>query len=153
MRQLWVNNKRKQCIFNIPKIEQHYEATYVGQFCVPQKNGEWTDFAVAVFYQKNPKPGHSHYFGIHKNADGKAVIFNATDAVSGTFYGQVALSGEVIYSAFSHDYCESEDKSVVIDGGRVYTKINGLANRFVMLKVIDGELQVLEDEYSLSLPG
>lgn len=120
-----VNNKRDRCIFDIEAVEKKYGATYVGELCIKLKTGEWTNFAVSVFYQKTPaKPEYSNYFGLYTKG-GNAYITDAISAVDTSFLGVVADDGEVIYSAYRHDYTTSKDGSVFIDGGREYIRRSG----------------------------
>jgi hypothetical protein len=55
-----------------------------------------------------------------------------------TILGIESDSGEIIYSRFQHDYRESYDKSVFIDGGREYSRYsaNGKLHKF---KIENGE--------------
>lgn len=66
------------------------------------------------------------------------MITNAITATETTITGIKAQNGEIIYSRYRHDYRESADGSVFIDGGRDYTRHGD--GELVELKIINGEL-------------
>ncbi len=66
------------------------------------------------------------------------MITNAITATETIITGIKAQNGEIIYSRYRHDYRESKDGSVFIDGGRDYTRHSG--GELVELKIINGEL-------------
>ena len=51
-------------------------------------------------------------------------------------------SNEVIYSRFRHDYRLTSDDTVMIDGGRDYTKSSG-PGRTVRMQIVKDELVIL----------
>ncbi len=126
----------------ISKIEENRGAKYVCDTCIGvpiQKLGEptgqwnWWNYPVAVFYQSNPslvpKDG-SQYFGLYykrhlPDSPLKGYICNAISAAQTPIVGVVADDGEIIYSHYRHDFRQSADKSVWIDGGRDYTRFDG----------------------------
>ena len=82
----------------------------------------------------------------------KLMICNAISAVEHPIWGVVAENGDVIYSRFRHDYRWSPDKSVMIDGGRDYTRW-GASNEYgmdavehVKLIILDGVLKIAADQ-------
>lgn len=128
----------------IEEAEKHYKATYLGDFCVKDKNDNWANQPVACFYNENPEPPYGHYFGLCIGShDNKLYIINAESAFSKPISAVVANNGEVVYSRFRHDYRTSEDGSVFIDGGRDYTRSN--TNKFVDLIVENGKLKIKEN--------
>lgn len=52
----------------------------------------------------------------------------------------VKSTNEILYSRSRHDFRESSDKSVFIDGGRDYSRIGGSFDNFVKLKLNPYEL-------------
>lgn len=117
-----VNNKRSECKFDIEQVEVVYNAFYVGEFCLKKKDGGWHNFPVSVFYQETPPvEGYSNYFALYiRYAD--VLITDGSSAVEGVISCVRADDGEIIYSAYRHDFCVSKDESVFIDGGRDYIK-------------------------------
>ena len=75
--------KRRYQNIDIKKIENKYNATYIGDFQLKNRQGEWIDIPSAVFYQENPPNGYSNYFGIFtesKMGELKIYIVNASSA-------------------------------------------------------------------------
>lgn len=72
--------------------------------------------------------------------DGQAMITNAESAFSEPITGVVAKDGEIIFSRFRHDYQESTDGSVFVDGGRDYLRTNTHPDRVISLVVSKNRL-------------
>jgi len=105
-----VCNGRDDCPFNISKVEDLYQAKYVGQFCLKTRGGAWADAEVSVFYTSAPsKPEYSNYFALFVQ-DGKVMISDARDVTEGTFTGVVADNGDIVYSRYLHDFRWSPDE-------------------------------------------
>ena len=130
----------------IAGIEDHYSAKYVCETCVKGPKG-WVNTSVSIFYQpdleKVPEGG-SQWFGLffrpdHAPGVPALMICNAISAVENDIEGIVANNGDVIYSRYRHDYRFSPDGSVMIDGGRDYTRNNG-GGPIVTLQIQDDEL-------------
>lgn len=129
---------------SIKIIENKYSAKYMCDLSILDKNDNWVNIPVAIFYQKKPsKPEYSNYFGIYSefNARYGKYNWNICDARSilsetSPLVGVVADSGEIIYSRYRHDYVSSTDRSVYIDGGRDYTKTNK-PDKLIKLDIID----------------
>lgn len=136
-------------------IEKHYEAKYVCETCVKNTNGGWANMAVSIFYQPDPAKvpeGGSQWFGLFfrqefpdENAPRQLCIVNAISAVENDIVGIVAENGDVIYSRYRHDYRWSPDESVMIDGGRDYTRTSTCPIGMVTLRIIKDKLTILED--------
>lgn len=71
---------------------------------------------------------------------------NALSAVENDIAGIVAKNGDVIYSRYRHDYRMSPDNSVMIDGGRDYTKNNG-GGPIVTLRIVKDKLVIVEEDH------
>jgi hypothetical protein len=130
----------------IEKIEAHYDAKYVCETCVKRADG-WMNDAVVVFYQDDPSKvpeGGSQWFGLYLTSDGSLMITNAISAVETDIDGIVANNGDVIYSKYRHDFRYSPDGSVMIDGGRDYTKHNN-GGDIVTLRIVKDKLTLVED--------
>ena len=122
---------------DIKILENAYKAKYVCETSI-KTNGTWTENPVAIFHTKKPHPKGSDYLGIYYHK-GLLMVTNAITATETTITGIKANDGEIIYSRCRHDYRESSDGSVFIDGGRDYTRHSG--GELVELKIIDGELR------------
>lgn len=115
---------------NIETIEKHYDGKYLGDFCLKAEGGGWANKPVAIFYQYQPRPdiAESPYFGIYwkpvditdPDSDCDLTITDGSSAFSEPIQCVIADNGEIIYSRYRHDYRESSDGSVTIDGGRDY---------------------------------
>lgn len=145
MKKINVNTGRKdaQCI--IEKIEEKYNAKWVGQLALKTRDGAWSsDNCGDVYYQETPPvEGYSKYFALIIQ-HGALYITSGASAVEGTITGVIADDGVCIYSRYRHDMRYSDDQSVWIDGGRDYVR-SGLHGQFVQLKIVDGEWYQLED--------
>ena len=144
MKKVTVNRGDADVIANIAKVEEKYNAKFVGQLCLKTSDGMWAgDSCGDVYYQETPPvEGYSHYFALIMQR-GSLYITSGASAVEGTISGVVADDSEIIYSRYRHDYRTSKDGSCFIDGGRDYTKTN---RNTIGLKIIDGEWYQLEEE-------
>lgn len=138
-----INTGRDHAISNIATVEAKYKANWVGQMPLRLQEGQegqegsWSESPADVYWQETPPvDGYSNYFAIiHRG--GKVYITCGASAVVGTFYAVVANDGEVIYSRCRHDYRESSDGSVFIDGGRDYCRTS--ITKAIQLKIVDGQ--------------
>ena len=132
------------------RIEARYEVTYVCETCIKTKSGGWANTPVTIFYQADLSKvpvGGSQWFGLffrQEAFDGPTQLFivNVLSAVDQDIVGIVAANGDVLYSRYRHDYRNSPDKSVWIDGGRDYTRHNG-GGDLVSLRIVEDKLIVL----------
>lgn len=115
---------------NISEAENKFDAKYVGEFCAKTSSGEWSNQAVALFYNTQPHPRGSNFFGLCCQHDQKWYIVNGISAVickdTGlpvVYEGVVCDNQYVLYSAFRHDY--QKYNQYMIDGGRDYTRWSG----------------------------
>lgn len=142
--ELKINNGRLECIIGekgIKHFEKQYPSTYVADLCLKDKYGNWANEPAAIFYQETPpQPGFSNYFAVVVREQ-QTFITSGESAVSEPIIGIQADDGEVIFSRYRHDFRNSTDKSVFIDGGRDYTKHNNPA-RLVEINIVDGEMLV-----------
>ena len=147
-----IRDEESQVGFNkeqIKAIEDHYKASFVGDFCIKAKGGGWVNMPVAIFYQENPpelsSQGRkcSNYFGMYYAAGGDLMICDGSSAFAEPIAGVVADNGEVIYSRWRHDYRGSSDGYAIVDGGRDYLKTNR-ANKTVQLVIDRDKLVILE---------
>lgn len=134
-----INTGRDDAICNIAKVEEKYNAKWVGQFPLKTKYGGWSsDSCADIYYQEVPPvEGYSHYFGLIIQ-NGSLYITSGACLENKEFVGIRANDGEIIYSRYCHDMRYSTDKSVWIDGGFDYTRrSHGV---IVNLKLVDGEI-------------
>lgn len=137
------NNKSYQPI-NINIVEEKTKSKYIGDFCVRSKDGNWSSFPLAIFYNEDPAPGHTHYLGVFVDGKNNVIFTNGESAFNDPIIGVIAEDGEVIFSRYKHDYHTSTDGSVFIDGGRDYTRTNALPrDRFVKL-IIDKDRLIID---------
>ncbi len=138
----------------IKKIEVHHGATYICDTCIRGTDEQWVNEPMALFYQpdesKVPTEG-SQWFVMYYRQEYPGVeaptslyISNGITALE-SFSGIRADNGDIIYSAYRHDYRWSPDGSVMIDGGRDYLKYGGHLDhdRIVKLMVVRDRLVVI----------
>jgi hypothetical protein len=140
--------------FNIEKVEKVKNAKFVCEVAIHTKNGGWSEHPVAIFWQeKPPVEGYSNYFGLFQPtvfedggiSYGALMITSGQSAVDDPLTGIVASNGDVVYSAYRHDFRHSPDQSVFIDGGRDYVRCSVPA-KMVQIKIIKDKLVVSEEE-------
>jgi len=126
----------------IKKLEELYNAKYMGHWCTKRPDGTWHDMPVDVFYQENPdrSKGHSNYFGMFINERGQAMITNAESAFSEQITGMLCEDGEVLVSRYRNDYQTKGD--VMVDGGRDYLRYSG--GRYIRVTAENGEFNFSE---------
>ena len=126
----------------IKNIEEKHNAKYVFETCLKGYNGAWINAPAAIFYSKVPHPMGSNYFAFYRG-DSKLnyMICDAKEHIDGDFQGIKALNGDIIYSRFRHDFRNSPDGSVFIDGGRDYTRWGGKGD-LVSFKVQEDKLVI-----------
>jgi hypothetical protein len=116
---------------DIKKVEELKNATYVGDFCIRTKSGNWSESPVAVFHVENPPEGFGHYFGMFMSVlDDRLMITDASSAFEKPISGIASSTGEVIYSRYRHDFRSLPNGEGSIDGGRDYAKIVAGKNGF-----------------------
>ena len=110
---------------------------------------------VAIFYQDEPHPEGSNYFGIY--FDPLRESYMITDGISAVTYQSGEREGEpviyscglneetkeAIYSAYRHDY-QTHNGVIMMDGGRDYCRGN-LSQGLLRFKIVDGELEIVVD--------
>lgn len=136
-------------LIDVSKVQNWKNAKYVGEFTLKNKDGNWANIPVQIYYQKEAHTQGSNYFGLF--FDGTTDSFLITDGISavinkdGTPVIYTGVSNddkEVLYSARRHDYQTYE--GMMIDGGREYTKHNG---KFPLInfKIVDGNIEIVLD--------
>lgn len=127
---------------NIDKVEELKNAKFVCEVATRLKNGGWSEQPVAIFWQETPPlPEYSNYFGLLMQND-TLYITSGQGAVEDGLTAIVASNGDVVYSAYRHDYRYSPDQSVWVDGGRDYVRNGGAPDGFVTLKFVKDKLVI-----------
>jgi hypothetical protein len=106
---------------HIAKIEEKYNAKYVIDACLQNKNGSWINFPAAIFYTEEAHPQGSNYMAFYWSEihDGW-MITDGQSAVKEPFGGFLFEDGELVHSRFRHDCFVHRD--AMVDGGRDYFK-------------------------------
>jgi len=113
--------------FDVSKVKALYgeDISYMGFFALKDKNGNWSDVPVDVFYQPNPKTelGHSNYFGLFFR-EGLPYITNAKSAFDSPMNAAIGADKYLYISTYRHNIVEFPGG--FIDGGRDYTRLGGV---------------------------
>lgn len=140
--------------FDIDKVEKIKNAKFVCEVAVRLKGDSWSEDPLAIFWQeKPPVEGYSNYFGLFQQVTlgedgpkyGALYITSGQGAVDDILTGIIADNGDVVYSAYRHDYRTSPDGSVWIDGGRDYVRHGSHVNGFVQIRIVKDKLVVQEE--------
>lgn len=145
----WINKGAQHTVIDITKAEEHYGAIYIADLCIKNKNGDYAEEPLSVFYQPNPRLDlkHTHYFGLfYSPRSGLPMITNAIDVSEGIWNGAVADSGEIVFSRWRHDYRTSVDGSVMVDGGRDYFKYSARPDQHVKLKIVACDFVICDQD-------
>lgn len=141
-----------ECSFLSPSqiklIEGKHNAKYVFETCLRGTNEQWVNAPAAVFYSEEPHPMGSNYFAFYIGGFNlNFVICDAKKHIEGLFTGVQADNGDIVYSRFRHDYRNSPDNTVFVDGGRDYLRWGGKdtnLGRVVNFKVEKDKLVIVE---------
>lgn len=121
----FVRFRSSELPIDVEQVERKYNATFVGDFCVKGRNGDYVTTTAAVFWQETPPdPSYSNYFALIIQL-GDLYITSGASAVEKPIDAVVAKDGEIVYSRHRHDYRTSGDGSVTVDGGRDYVRLIG----------------------------
>jgi hypothetical protein len=139
-------NILNECSFlkpdGIAKVEEAYKAKYVFESCLKDRNGNWLNFPVAIFYTKEAHPEGSNYFALYKRPGEEGVyISNGISAVEETYTG-IAVGNDVAYSRYRHDFRSIGD--CFVDGGRDYLRCGGSPDSVVKFRVVEDRLELVD---------
>jgi len=134
----------------VARVEKEYNATYICDMCLMDDDGNYSNFPASYFYAKEAHPEGSNYFALFPKINylGECEAIMICDGIRITdriFTGIVAENGDVVYSQYRHDFVESPDGSVNIDGGLEYLKAGfqpGTKPKYVNLEVQGSELVI-----------
>jgi len=138
--------------FNIEYAEKKYNAKYIGDFCVKDNYGSWSEKPASIFYTENPdtSKGHTHYFGLFctykinelgKSEIDKVLILKGDSAFETPFIGLQTKKGDILISCFRHHFNGTSEE--FIDGGRDYQRYSTPA-KFVKVEVKKDKLKIIE---------
>lgn len=138
---------------DVSVIEKAYKASYIGFWTIKGKHQNWTDMPVEVFYQPNPdaSKGHSEYFGIYLDQYDRLMICDAASFCPPEGIGVTIVNDEVVASHYRHDMRYDSNGAAFMDGGRDYTRSNGVGV-FGKMTVDKGKFFVVADGSSESSP-
>lgn len=126
-------------IFDISKVEEKFNAKYVGEFTLKTKDGYWANKPVSIFYTEKKHPKGSNYFGIFMNGI-TLVIANGISAAENIWLGVVdPETNEILYSAYRHDY--QVHNKLITDGGADYLRSS--THPVVQFKIENGTIKIL----------
>lgn len=127
------------------KVCEQKKAKYLGEFSLRTKEGDWSDFPVAIFYQEEAHPEGSNYFGIYKSPLPwqSYMITNAIKATEVDWTGVLNPdTNDVLYSAYQHDY--QTLGSLMADGGHCYTRCSN--HPIISFKIFKDKIILVEDK-------
>ncbi len=124
-------------------IEEKYSAKYVGEFCYKNGKQGWMNKPMALFYTDKTHPEGSNYMGvmtvINESGEAGILIVDGISAAENEWYGVLnEETGEVIYSAFRHDYQALD--VLMADGGPEYLRSSG--HPHVKITIVKDKLNV-----------
>jgi hypothetical protein len=136
---------------NIKALEEKYNCKFVCESSI-KVNNRWRDSPSLIFYSKEKHPQGSNYMAF--SYDFKNDQYVVSDGISVTevdIDGVSTEDGIVIYSRFHYDYRVKD--GVMIDGGRSYTRSSSPNGSRVVMRIIDGELTIIDENQEFDDPG
>ena len=152
----YINYGETELIINIKKIEEKYNAKYIGDFALKTRDGGWSVTPAQVYWQPTPPvEGYSNYFAIFMR--GESVYITSGQSVADVEIDAIKSGDEILYSRYRWDYRQTKDGKAAIDGGRDYTKIVSRPEEYLTLKLGGPELKIIArnsaEEYWMSIDG
>jgi hypothetical protein len=130
--------------FDTEKILKRYSATrFCGEMQIKDRNGNWSDNPVAMFFVSNPdtNKGHKNYLYLFLSNDQVYVGGLSSEQMEALRY-QTGVKcdqcDDVIYSRYRHDYVTCTCGEQFIDGGRDYTRTN-INAKLVTIDFVTGD--------------
>lgn len=143
---LWYDNTPDTTGINVPNVEKHYGCRYVCEWNTISKAGKVNNSPVALFWQEVPHPEGSNWMGVFLNSDSNPYVMDGQSASRLPIRGYVSQEGQVLFSKYRHDFRQSNDGSVTVDGGREYTRLLGdVRCASVWLLPQCGKLVIIDD--------
>lgn len=132
----------------IEKIEKSRNCRYVCEWNVMQ-DGKVHDEPMVIFWNDTPHPQGSNWMALfHYNKEW--YVRDGITASQLPIECMVSNSKQVLFSKSRHDFRQSHDRSVSVDGGRDYTRVLGaVRNERVWLLPRNGKLEIIPEAMAL----
>lgn len=138
---------------SICKIEQHYNARYMGTFGRPTDNrlnrattlrAFKSEFVCATFYQPHPdlSKDHKHYIGFYRSGIGPWMVVDMTDVVVDVEW--VAYLKDDRFMPITHPTICYSYRDFAYYGGLHSCGVSGDYDRLVPFRYVNGTVQDLE---------
>ena len=129
----------------IDKIEELYNCRYVCEWNTTDSSGRISTYPLLIFWNDVAHPQGSNWMALFK-AGGEWVVRDGISASRVPILAGVSNNGQAMFSKNRHDYRQSHDYSITLDGGRDYTRIIGTPpKRWVWLLPQDGEIRIIDE--------
>jgi len=132
---------------SIDKIEELYNCRYVCEWNTTDSSGRISTYPMLIFWNDVAHPLGSNWMALFK--DGGHNGWFVRDGIAASrvpILAGVSNNGQAMFSKNRHDYRQSHDGSITLDGGRDYTRIIGTPpKRWVWLLPQDGEIRIIDE--------
>ena len=129
----------------IEKIEKLRNCRYVAEWNVMQDGKVLTEKPMVIFWSDTPHPAGSNWMALFRE-DAVWYVRDGITASQLPINCMVSNSKQVLFSKSRHDFRQSNDRSVSVDGGRDYTRVLGkIHNERVWMVPYQGELKIIPD--------
>lgn len=128
----------------IEKIENSRNCRYVCEWNVMQ-DGKVHDEPMVIFWNDTPHPQGSNWMALFRY-NKEWYVRDGITASQLPIECMVSDSKQVLFSKSRHDFRQSNDRSVSVDGGRDYTRVLGkIHNERVWMVPYQGELKLIPE--------
>lgn len=136
------NTSRQFAAKSIDKIEEHYNAKYVCETSFGKRH-----YPVTIFYQEEPHPRGSNWFGLFYDysfpiVNPTLMVCNALKATE-LVIDAIECNGMLYYSRYGHDFVQTNCGA--IGGGRDYTRLVGYSGPVYKLKIVKDKLEIINE--------
>ena len=131
----------------IEKVEKSRNCRYVCEWNVMENGKVFTEKPMVIFWNDTPHPQGSNWMALFRHTtSGDWYVRNGITASQLPIECMVSDSKQVLFSKSRHDFRQSNDRSVSVDGGRDYTRVLGkVRNERVWMVPYQGELKLIPD--------
>jgi hypothetical protein len=147
---LWYDNQPDTYSLDlegIRKIEKLRNCRYVCEWNTTDSSGRISTYPMLIFWNDVAHPQGSNWMALFK--DGGHNGWFVRDGIAASrvpILAGVSNNGQAMFSKNRHDYRQSHDGSITLDGGRDYTRIIGTPpKRWVWLLPQDGEIRIIDE--------
>lgn len=138
----YINYGETELPIDIKKVEEKYNAKYIGDFALKTRDGGWSESPAQLYWQPTPPvEGYSNYFAIFTR--GESVYITTGQSVADVEITAIRSGDEILFSRYRWDYRTTKDGKSSIDGGRDYTKWGPMPEEFLTLKLDGPELKII----------